>query len=103
MNATENVTVEATTDEMSIGGFSITSNHQLTTVHKGFPANCCMCFPKDLIINFPDGKLETGIKFVRQRAITDEYDLDGYHVMSFKFTSLTPDQKMVLKTYLMKL
>ncbi len=99
----DSVEIEGTTKEMSIGGFSILAKHNLTSVQKSFPSVCNIQFPKELLINFPDGQLETEVKYVRHKAITDEYDLDGYSVISFKFLKLTEDQKMVLKSYLMKL
>lgn len=99
----DGVEIEGNTREMSIGGFSFISNHTLTSVQKGFPAEVCIQLPKDLIINLPDGKLETQVKYVRHKALADNYEQSGFSAISFKFTNLTEEQKMVLKSYIMKL
>lgn len=99
----DNVEIEGVTKEISIGGFSLLIKHNLTSVQKSFPSKCSIQFPKDLILNFPDGVLNTEIKYVRHKTVTDEYDYEGYSVVSFKFLKLTEDQKMIMKAYLMKL
>lgn len=99
----DDVVIEAHTEDLSIGGLALVTNHKLTTVQKSFNADCTILFPKDLILNFPDGILKTDVKFVRQRFITDNYEQEGYSIVSFKFLKLTTDQAMILKSFLMKL
>lgn len=100
---TDEAILNSTTLDLSIGGFSFETNQILSNVHKALPASCKLEFPKDLIVNFPDATLETEIKFVRSKAIVDEYEKEGWHLYSFKFTKLSPDELMVLKTFLMKI
>ena len=57
--------------------------------------------PHDLIINFPEGKLITEAKFVREKSeIENHY---GEVLYIYKFISLNDDAQMILKNYLMKL
>ena len=99
----DNVEIEGETKEISVGGFSFITKHNLTSVHKSFSSKCKIQFPKDAIINFPDGIMEAEVKYVRHKAITDNYEYDGFSIISFKFINLNSNQKMVLKTFLMKL
>ena len=67
--------LEAQTLDLSVGGFAIESSKGfLTSVQKNFPAKCLLQFPQSAIINFPDGLLNTEIKFVREKAIIDEFE-----------------------------
>ena len=96
--------IQAKTFDLSIGGFSFEcEKSNLTTVQKNFPAKCSIQFPNSAIINFPDGLFEATVKYVRQKAIVDEYDKEGYQVYSFKFLKITPDERMVLKNFLLKI
>lgn len=95
--------LEAETLDLSVGGFSFITNQDLSTVHTRFACNCKMFFPKDMTINFPDGILEVDAKYVRQKNITDNYDLEGHKIVSFKFLELSPDYTMILKNFLMKI
>ena len=99
----DEVCIDSETLDLSVGGFAFESGKNLTTVQKNFPAKCTIEFPNDAIINFPDSKLETEIKYVRQKEITDEYDKEGWHIYSFKFTKLSPDENMILKNFLLKI
>lgn len=98
----DGVSLDSTTYDISVGGFAIESSQLLNNVQKGFPAKCKIVFPKEAELSFPDGILETSIKFVRQKAIEDEYDKNGWHMYSFKFVNLAPNNLLVLKSYLMK-
>ena len=98
----DNVCIDMVTTELSVTGFSLISNHLLTNVQKSFPAKGSIQFPTNLVAGLPDGKLDAQIKFVRQKVKTDDYNFEDYTVMSFKFVSLTPEQKIILKNYLMR-
>ena len=100
---TDNTIVEIETYDLSIGGFSVLVNQELNTVQTRFPCGCQINFPKESIMNFPDGILDTAARYVRQKAITDDYDLRDHKKYCFKFTGLTPDQQMILKAFLLKL
>ena len=60
-------------------------------------------FPKDLIMNFPDGTLEKDVLFVRKKSITDNFEYIDQNLYCFKFLNLTPDEKMILKNFLLKI
>ena len=95
--------IDGETLDLSVGGFSFVSRQELSTVHMRFACNCQMFFPKDMTINFPDGILEVDAKYVRSKAITDNYELEGHKVLSFKFLNLTTDYEMIIKNFLMKI
>ena len=84
-------------------GAEIESDKNLTTVHKSFPVECIISFPNDGYINFPDGKLIASAKYVRTKTVQiDELgNLEVYHI--FKFMSISADQSLILKNYLLKL
>lgn len=95
--------IEAETQDVSIGGFSIITNQEFSTMHTRFACNCKVQFPKDSIINFPDGLLDTSCIYVRQRPILDDYELQDHKVVCFRFVNLPTDYSMILKNYLMKI
>ena len=99
----DDIEIEAYTKDISIGGFAIIAKHNLTTVQKNLASTCSIQFPKDLLLNFPDGKLEASIKYVRSKLITDDYELANHSVISFKFLNLNIEQKTILKSYLVKI
>ena len=95
--------IEAKTFDLAVGGFSFIGAQELSTVHTRFACNCQIQFPKDLILNFPDGLLQTDAKYVRQKAIKEGYNVDENKLLCFKFLNLSPDNMMILKNYLMKI
>ena len=95
--------IQAETVDLSVGGFSFISKQDLSVIHTRFASNCKIQFPKEGTINFPDGLLEIDTMYVRQKAITDDYELEGHKIYSFKFLNLSPDYKMILKNFLMKI
>ena len=99
----DNETIETNTYDLSVGGFSVLDKHSLNTIQTRFECDCSITFPKDAIINFPDGILTTKTKFVRQKPITDDYELRDHSKLCFKFTNLTPDEQMILKHFLLKI
>lgn len=95
--------IETNTYDIAIGGVAIKSDKNLTTVHKSFPVECIISFPNDGYINFPDGKLIASAKYVRTKTeqIDELGNLEVYHI--FKFMSISADQSLILKNYLLKL
>ena len=99
----DGVELSGETYDLSVGGFSFNSIHDLSTVQKRFACNCKIKFPNEGIINFPDGELEVDAIFVRQKPILDDYDLRDHRRISFKFLNLSPDYELILKNFLMKI
>lgn len=95
--------IETETYDLAVGGFSFVGNHELTTVQTRFACNCKIQFPKDTIINFPDGLLETDAKYVRQKLFNEGYGFEDKKLLCFKFMNLNPNDLMILKNYLMKI
>lgn len=94
-------TVEFTTSNLSVGGFSFYSEKSISTIYQRFACICELEFPKELLINFPDRKLITEAKFVRnQDGADEEY---GKTLYGLKFVKLTNDELMILKNYLLGL
>ena len=94
--------ISGETYDLSTGGFSIISNQELSTIHTRFACICKIQFPKDAIINFPDGILETEALYVRQKPIKEGFDLEEYKMLCFKFKNLSADDTMILKNFLIK-
>ena len=80
---------------LSETGFSICSKENLTNMQTKFPTNCKLEIAEDL--------LSVKAKYVRQQLILDDYELAGYKIYGFKFLSLLPNQRMILKNFLQKI
>ena len=103
INFTDGSEINTTTYDIAIGGFSILSKQDLSTVQIKFPCSCNIKFPNDTLINFPDGTLETATKYIRQKPILDDFELKDHKLFCFKFTNLNPNESMILKNFLMKI
>lgn len=99
----DGLTIETETFDLSIGGFSFFGEHNFSTLHTRFAANCKIIFPNDLIMNFPDKTLEKDCLYVRKKVITDDFERMNQNLYCFKFLKLTPDETMILKNFLLKL
>lgn len=89
------------TTDLSIGGFSFTTKEKIPSIYQRFSCICTLEFSKELIINFPDCKLETEVKFVRSKdSIDDNLDVSFF---ALKFVNLADESKMILKNYLLGL
>lgn len=89
------------TFDLSIGGFSFLTEEKISTIYQRFSAIGTLEFPAELLLNYPDRKLVTEVKFVRNKD-----DIEGEFGKTFyalKFVKLTPDESMILKNYLMGL
>ena len=86
---------------MSVGGFSFLTNEKISTIYQRFSAIGTLEFPAELLLNYPDKKLVTEVKFVRnQEEVEGEFGKTFY---ALKFVQLTPDETMILKNYLLSL
>ena len=93
--------IEAVSYDLSTGGVSFFSKQNIPSIYKRFSGTLTLELPHDLIINFPEGKLITEAKFVREKSeIENHY---GEVLYIYKFISLNDDAQMILKNYLMKL
>lgn len=99
---TDGLKIKGETFDLAQGGFSLLSTQELDTIHKRFPAKCKIQFPKEEIINFPDGLLEAETLFVRLKPIEKSYELRNHNKLCFKFLKLSSDELMVLKNFLLK-
>ena len=95
--------IDAQTYDLSVGGFSFEGAHEFSTVQTRFACTCKIQFPADGVINFPDGLLQTDAKFVRQKIKKTGYNIEEDKLLCFKFINLSPDEKMILKNFLMKI
>lgn len=91
----ENVVWETNIVNISVSGFSVYSPDRLSNLQTKFPCKCT--------IEFPDGIQEIKAKHVRQQMILDDYELAGQSAHSFRFLNIMPDQKLILKHYMLKL
>lgn len=95
--------ISGETYDLSIGGFSLLSSQELSTIHTRFACTCSIQFPKDAIINFPNGILETDTIYVRQKALEQGYNIEEQRLICFRFKNLSQDNAMILKNFLMKI
>ena len=94
--------INSETVDLSIGGFSLVTSQQLSSLHTRFECNCKIVFSSELKTNFPNGVLESNAMFVRERFIKDDNDeLKNLRVLCFKFKNLSPDKVLILKNFLM--
>ena len=93
--------IEDETFDLSVGGFSIISNQNLSTVNTRFNCDCQIKFPENMTKNFPNGLLETSAKYVRSKTITDSYEMEGHKLLCFRFINLSSECTMLLKHFLL--
>ena len=94
--------INTTTYDISIGGFSFLNNQELNTIQTRFSCTCQIQFPRENLINFPDGILQTDAKYVRQKRIKEGYNIDEEKLLCFKFVNLSPNDTVILKNFLIK-
>lgn len=94
-------TIEATTYDLSIGGVSFYSDVNISSIHKKLSCILSIKFPKNLIINFPDGVMTVEAKFCREVADAESYDNKTLHV--YKFLGVPVEHMEILKNYLLHL
>ncbi len=93
--------IQFETFDLSVGGFSFFTNEKISTIYQRFSAIGTLEFPAELLLNYPDKKLVTEVKFVRnQEEVEGEF---GKAFYALKFVQLTPDETMILKNYLLSL
>lgn len=94
-------TLEAKSYDLSLGGISFFSKEEINSIYKKISGILSFELPKNTIINFPDGKLTTEAKFVREvKDIEFHFDEKLY---IFKFLSVSPEDSEILKNFLIKL
>ena len=94
--------IESETLDLSVSGFSIMSNTNLSTVHKRFNHRCSIQFTNNDCMYFPNCNINTEVKFVREKSIKDNFEFKNYSIYCFKFVELDPETFANLKQYLMK-
>ncbi len=93
--------ISFTTYDISVGGFSFLSEEAISIIYQRFSSICTLEFPQGLLMNYPDRKLVTEVKFVRNKEnIEGEF---GKIFYALKFVKLTDDEAMILKNYLLGL
>lgn len=93
--------IQAQSYDLSLGGISFFSKEEINSIYKKISGILSFELPKNTIINFPDGKMTTEAKFVREvRDMEDHFDEKLY---IFKFMSVSLEDKEVLKSFLIRL
>lgn len=95
--------INGITNDLSVGGFSVVSTQELSTIHRRFICTCSIQFSKEAIINFPDGILEADAVFIRQKMLKEGYEQGEQKLLCFKFKDLSADNAMILKNFLIKI
>ena len=91
--------IETKTHDLSLGGISFVSKESFNSIYKKISGILTLALPNNVLINFPDGKMTTEAKYVRE---TEPNDF-GEVLYSFKFCSIKPEDEDVLKNYLLRL
>ena len=96
--------IEAKTFDVSVGGFSIITKENLSTIHTRFASNCKILFPNDSTLNFPDDILESDCIYVRMKNnINMEFSGSANDkLICFKFLKLSSEKLLILKKFLMQ-
>ena len=92
-------TIETKTHDLSLGGISFVSKESFNSIYKKISGILTFALPNNVLINFPDGKMTTEAKYVRESEPNDF----GEVLYSFKFCSIKPEDEDVLKNYLLRL
>ena len=92
-------TIEGNTHDIAVGGISFINNIHMSSIYKKIPAVITIEFPQNLIINFPDRKLETNVMFVRE----SNYDNFDNKLFSYRFSALKQEEIDILKMFLIKM
>jgi len=93
--------IKAATYDLSLGGVSFYLKESVSSIYKKISGIITLEFPSGMLISFPDNKLVTEVKFVREKNNVNEHGGDDLFV--YKFLKITPDEEEVLKNYLIKL
>ncbi len=89
------------TYDMAIGGFSFYSATPISNNYQRFTCSCSIEFPSDMIMSFPDRKLNIDVKFVRTKEDVNAVSERFFYAL--KFVSLSSESKIILKNYLLGL
>lgn len=87
------------TYDLAIGGLAFLSDDRVSSIYQRFTCILTLEFPSHLIMNFPDKKLITEAKIVREKEnVEGEF---GKILYGVKFIKLTSDESLILKNYLL--
>lgn len=93
-------TIEGKTHDIALNGFSFYAKNTIPSIYKKTSAILTLQMPSGLILNLPDGKLITEVKFVREKPNANE---DNEMLYAYRIIRLSYDAELVLKNYLLTL
>ena len=95
--------VQATSSDVSLGGVSFYTSQPVPSIYKQLTGILSLSLPKETVINFPEGKMKCEARYQREKEGNDFFGLDPTTMYVFKFLTMTNDDIMVLKNYLLRL
>lgn len=95
--------INATTSDISLGGASFTITQPVPSIYKQLTGMLSLTLPKETVINFSNGKMLCEARYQREKEGSDFFGLDPATMYVFKFLTMTNDDIIVLKNYLIRL
>lgn len=93
--------INGNTYDLATGGISFWTKERLSSIYQKISCILTLKLPDNTIINFAEGQLTTEAKFVREKEDLDYHP--GEKLYIFRFVTLSLDDEMVLKNFLIKL
>ena len=95
--------IQATSYDLSLGGvsFFLPENKDFSSIYKKINGILSLELPRETLINFPEEKMVTETKFVREEENIEDHF--GEKLFVFKFINIPNDDFFVLKDFLIKL
>ncbi|MCQ2753737.1 MAG: PilZ domain-containing protein [bacterium] len=91
--------VTATSTDLSVGGLSFKTEQRISTIYHKLKCQLTLQLPKDLLINFADGKFICSASFVRLR---ENFETNE-KIYAFQFLNVSKEDSEILQNYLLHL
>lgn len=95
--------ITAETHDVSLGGVSFYSEQALPSIYKQLTCLLALKLPNDTIINFANGQMSCEARYQREKEDEALGFLGSSTLYVFKFLTMTNDDIVVLKNYLLRL
>jgi len=95
--------ITAHTHDVSLGGISFYSEQAIPSVYKQLTCALSMQLPRDTVINFANGQMVCEARYQREKEDEALGFLSTSILYVFKFLTMTNDDIVVLKNYLLHL
>ena len=95
--------ISANTSDVSLGGVSFYTSQPVPSIYKQLTGVLSLKLPKETVINFPNGQMKCEARYQREKEADDFFGIEARMMYVFKFLTMTNDDIVVLKNYLLRL